>query len=119
MYFFGNFMIRKSMPASAIAEELGERLKQARLNADLTQIRLAELAGVSRKLVLTAEKGKVQLEVFVALMLALDMAEQLDQFLPHQTISPLQLAKLQAKQRKRASRRSGAKPTPPPPPAQW
>lgn len=43
----------------AIAQQLGERLKQARLNADMTQIDVAAHAGVvSRKAVLNAEKGK-------------------------------------------------------------
>ena len=54
---FGNLMITQTMPAAAVAEELGERLKHARLNADLSQARLAELAGVSRKVVLNAEKA--------------------------------------------------------------
>jgi len=89
--------------ATALAEEIGERLKQARLNRDLTQSEVATLAGVARKTVLNAEKGKVQLEVFIALLMALDLTEQLDLFLPKQQISPLQLAKLQGKQRQRAS----------------
>ncbi|RBO82863.1 helix-turn-helix transcriptional regulator [Marinomonas aquiplantarum] len=89
--------------ATALAEEIGERLKQARLNRDLTQSEVATLAGVARKTVLNAEKGKVQLEVFIALLMALDLTEQLDLFLPKQLISPLQLAKLQGKQRQRAS----------------
>ena len=88
---------------AAIAEELGERLKQARLNQDLTQVDLANLAGVSRKAVLNAEKGKAQLETFVAILMALGLTQQLDLFLPKQTISPIQLAKLQGKVRKRAS----------------
>lgn len=89
--------------ASALAEALGERLKQARLNRDLTQSEVANLAGVARKTVLNAEKGKVQLEIFIAIMIALDLTEQLDLFLPVQEISPLQLAKLQGKKRQRAS----------------
>lgn len=89
--------------ASAIAEELGERLKQARLNSDLTQFEVAALAGVARKTVLNAEKGKTQLKIFVAILLALDLTEQLELFLPIQEISPLQLAKLQGKKRQRAS----------------
>lgn len=91
------------MAPAAAAEELGERLKQARLNADMTQQALAEQAGVSRKLVIQAEKGKVQLEIFVALVFALKLGNQLDAFLPKQILSPIQLAKLQAKQRQRAS----------------
>jgi len=89
--------------ASALAEEIGERLKQARLNQDLTQSKVASLAGVARKTVLNAEKGKVQLEILIAIMMALDLTEHLDLFLPKQEISPLQLAKLQGKKRQRAS----------------
>lgn len=89
--------------ASAIAAELGERLKQARLNHDLTQAEVAELAGISRKTVLNAEKGNVQLTILIAIMAALNLLEQLDLFLPKQDISPIQLAKLQGKKRQRAS----------------
>lgn len=88
---------------AAIAEDLGNRLKQARLNADMTQVEVAEHAGVSRKAVLNAEKGKGQLEVFVAIMSALNLTTQLDNFLPVQDISPIQLAKLQGRKRQRAS----------------
>jgi DNA-binding XRE family transcriptional regulator len=87
----------------AMAEELGGRLKQARLNADLTQSDLARQAGVSRKVLMNAEKGKVTLDAFVAVMSALDLLGELDHFLPKQVLSPLQLAKLQGKQRQRAS----------------
>ena len=94
--------IKDKSPA-AIAEELGQRLKQARLNADLTQVAVARQAGVSRKTVLNAEKGQAQLESFIAILAALNLLDQLDQFLPVQDISPLQLAKLQGKKRQRAS----------------
>ena len=92
-----------NMTASALAEMIGKRLKQARLNHDLTQSDVAMRAGLARKTVLNAEKGKVQLENLMAIMLALDLTEQLDRFLPPPEISPLQLAKLQGKQRQRAS----------------
>lgn len=92
-----------NMTASAMAEEIGERLKQARLNQDLTQSDVAGLAGVARKTVINAEKGNAQLEIFIAIMMALDLTDQLDLFLPKQAISPLQLAKLQGKKRQRAS----------------
>jgi len=88
---------------ATLTEELGERLKQARLNQDLTQAELAKRVGVTRKMVLNAEKGKVQLEVFVGIMVALNLTEQLELFLPKQTISPVELAKLRGKQRQRAS----------------
>ncbi|MEH6550156.1 MAG: helix-turn-helix transcriptional regulator [Pseudomonadales bacterium] len=88
---------------SAIAEELGERLKQARLNADMTQNEVADQAGVSRKAVLNAEKGKGQLEVFIAILSALSLTSQLKNFLPVQEISPIQLSKLKGRKRQRAS----------------
>ena len=91
------------MTASALAAEIGERLKQARLNRNLTQADVAALAGVARKTVLNAEKGKVQLDIMIAILMALDLTGQLDLFLPKQEISPLQLAKLQGKKRQRAS----------------
>ena len=92
-----------AMTASALAAEIGERLKQARLNRNLTQADVAALAGVARKTVLNAEKGKVQLDIMIAILMALDLTGQLDLFLPKQEISPLQLAKLQGKKRQRAS----------------
>lgn len=87
----------------AIAEQLGARLKQARLNADLTQTEVARQAGVSRKTLINAEKGKVQLDAFVAILLVLKLTDSLDNFLPVPAISPLQLVKLQGKKRQRAS----------------
>ena len=93
----------KSVTATALAEEIGDRLKQARLNRNLTQSEVAELAGIARKTVLNAEKGKVQLDIMIAILMALDLTQQIDLFLPKQEISPLQLAKLQGKKRQRAS----------------
>lgn len=96
-------MLINNQSAAAIAEELGRRLKQARLNADLTQQQVSERSGVSRKVVLSAEHGKVQLESLVAILQALKLTQNLGAFLPEQAISPLQLLKLQGKQRQRAS----------------
>ncbi|MCP4980609.1 MAG: helix-turn-helix transcriptional regulator [Gammaproteobacteria bacterium] len=100
----------------AIAEELGERLKQARLNADMTQVEVAEQAGISRKAVINAEKGKAQLETLIAIMAALRLTDQLNNFLPVQEISPIQLAKLQGRKRQRAS---GQKSSPTHEPYEW
>lgn len=94
----------EKMTPIAIAEELGTRLRQARLNADLTQAEVASRAGISRRTVLNAEKGQVQLENLVAILAAMDMVNQLDAFLPVQEISPIQLAKLKGRHRQRASK---------------
>ena len=104
MYTIGDFMVFERMSPIAIAEQLGERLKQARLNADLTQAELASRTGLNRRTILNAEKGNVQLKNLVAILVNLGMAEQINMFLPVQEISPLQLAKLKGKKRQRASR---------------
>lgn len=94
----------EKMSPIAIAEQLGERLKQARLNADLTQAEVASRTGLNRRTILNAEKGNVQLKNLVAILVSLGMADQINMFLPVQEISPLQLAKLKGKKRQRASR---------------
>ena len=94
----------KNMSPAAMAKELGNRLKQARLNADLTQAEVASRAGLNRRTVLNAEKGKVQLDNLVAILVSMDMAGQLNIFLPVQEISPILLAKLKGQERQRASR---------------
>jgi len=92
------------MSPAAIAAELGDRLKKARLNTDLTQAEVASRAGLNRRTILNAEKGKVQLENLVAILVSMDMAEQLNLFLPVQEISPIQLAKMKGQERQRASK---------------
>jgi len=110
----GPYMPLNEISPAAIAEDLGNRLKQARLNANMTQVEVAELAGVTRKSVLNAEKGKTQLEVLIAIMIALKLTQQLNNFLPVVAISPIQLAKLQGQKRQRASRqRTTAEPESP------
>jgi putative transcriptional regulator len=92
------------MTPSAIANEIGKRIKQARLNANLTQQALVDKTGLSIKAIMNAEKGKSQLETLITILIALDLVEQLNLFLPEQEISPLQLAKLKGHQRQRASK---------------
>lgn len=92
------------------SEHLGERLKQARLNRNVTQEQVAQQIGVSRRTVINAEKGQVTLENFVAILQVLGLAGQLDSFLPAQPISPVQLMKLQGAKRQRASGQVGAEP---------
>lgn len=94
------------MSPAAVSLELGQRLKRARLNADITQAELAKRTGLNRRTILNAEKGKVQLENLIAILSALDLVNQLNTFLPDQQLSPLQLAKLKGRERKRASRKN-------------
>jgi putative transcriptional regulator len=96
-------MYVKSMSAKTISEEIGERLKQARLNADQTQAEVAKFANLSRKTVVNAEQGNVKLENLVSIMMVLHLTPNLDVFLPKQEVSPIELSKLHGKRRQRAS----------------
>lgn len=87
----------------AIAGELGDRIKTARLNANLTQKSLAKKAGISLKAVTNSEKGKSTLESLITILIALEITGQLNFFIPKQEISPVQLIELQGKERKRAT----------------
>ncbi|MCH6258259.1 helix-turn-helix domain-containing protein [Puniceicoccaceae bacterium K14] len=88
----------------ALQREIGERLQMARLNANMSQQELADTSGVSRNTIVNAESGQsCTLGTLIALLRGLKMLDQLDLLLPPQTISPIQLFKLQGKQRRRAT----------------
>ncbi len=94
-----------TMSSGAICKEIGQRLKRARLNANHTQKEVADRAGLSVTAVQSVERGDARLESVVLVLMALDMVEQIRNFVPEQEISPLQLVKLQGKKRQRASGR--------------
>ncbi|GAA0852832.1 helix-turn-helix transcriptional regulator [Aliiglaciecola litoralis] len=98
------------MSVSEIVAQLGQRLKQARLNADLTQEDIAAMTGLSRKVIIRAEKGKANLETLVAILIALGLEKQLDLFIPALPPSPVQMAKRKAAKRQRASGKRVVKP---------
>ncbi|WP_139852010.1 helix-turn-helix transcriptional regulator [Acinetobacter pullicarnis] len=87
----------------AMGRELGERLRQARLNLNLTQEDLGLSAGISRYSVKKLEHGQGSVQDLMALLIALESTDQLDNLMPPQQISPIQLLKLQGRVRKRAS----------------
>lgn len=103
-------MAFNNLTAHAIADELGDRIKTARLNANFTQKELAKKAGISLKAVTNSEKGTSTFESIIAILIALEMTEQLNLFIPKQEISPIQLIELQGKVRKRATSTANKKP---------
>jgi len=98
-----HFIRHANLSPAQQALQLGERLKQARLNQNITQEQIAEQIGVSRRTVINAEKGEATLLTFISILQVLKLTHQLDAFLPQQSVSPVQLAKLQGQQRQRAS----------------
>lgn len=77
---------------STILEQLGERLRRLRLRKNITQVALAERALLSVGTIKSLEAGKGKLSNLVAVLRELGALDQLDQFIPPVTISPLQMA---------------------------
>ena len=97
-----------AMTDSAIAEELGRRLEQIRLEANKPQKEIAYELGISEGTYRKAIKGKARLEVIIGIMRILEQLENLENFLPDRPFSPIEMLKLQGKKRQRAaSKRSG------------
>ncbi len=95
-----------SMNNQAVLREIGVRIRRERLNQNLTQETLAQQAGVSRRVILDLEGGKgCGLSSFIEILRALRKLDQLDAFIPDPGISPIQLAKLRGRERRRASGR--------------
>ncbi len=94
------------MSDRAVLREIGRRLKRKRLDKNLTQQTLADMAGLSRTTISDLERGApAGLLTVIQILRVLGGLEELDAFLPDPGLSPLQLARLKGHQRQRASRR--------------
>jgi putative transcriptional regulator len=93
------------MTNNAICKELGNRLKTMRLQENMTQKILSEKTGLSETTIKHAEQGRTKLLSLILILREFNMLDELNNFIQPTTISPLQLAKLQGKQPKRARRR--------------
>ena len=92
-----------SLSDKGIEEELGKRIRALRLRKNLTQKELAEATILSLNVIKSLEAGRGKLSSIIAVLRELGALDQLDSFIPEPSISPLQLAKMQGKQRERAS----------------
>jgi len=92
------------MSDKAILREFGKRVRQRRLAKNLSQERLAKMAGVNRMTIVNLEKGKAAtLLTFVQVLNALGSLDGLENLLPEPGLSPLQVAKMKGRERRRAS----------------
>jgi len=96
---------------ATVLRELGKRVETVRLDRNMTQVRLATEAGVSRNVVWQLESGRsVSLSSFVRILRALDLLENLNDWLPERLPSPIERLKSEGRQRQRASsRRTGTR----------
>ena len=87
-----------------VIQEITQRVKQRRLNLNITQEALSEKAGVHVQTIKNFESGKTTtLLTFIQILRAFGDLNSLDTFLPDPGISPVQLLKLKGKERERAS----------------
>ena len=90
----------------AILKDIGDRLRKKRLDKNMSQQQLAEISGLHRVTIGDMENGKpFSMLTFIGILRALNELDIIDQILPEPSINPLKLAKLQHKERKRASKR--------------
>lgn len=88
---------------AVVLRELGERLARVRLERNLTQARLAEEAGVSKRTLERIEAGgPSQLVNLVRVFRALHLLDRFETLIPEPVISPVLQLKMHDKQRKRA-----------------
>lgn len=92
------------MSDAAIVKQLGAFIKHTRIQQNVTQAHLAEMAGLNRWTISQIEKGEsVTLTTLIQVLRALDILYVLNYFEINDEISPIEYAKLQEKKRQRAS----------------
>lgn len=100
--------ITSTLSDEAVLAEIGQRLEQARIERGLTQVELAEEAGISKRTIERIESGAVaaQLTQLVRISRVLGILERWDTLIPEPGISPMALLKLQKKRRQRVTKRT-------------
>jgi len=86
-----------------VEAEIGGRFRALRLRHNLTQQQLAESVALSLNAIKALEKGRAKLSTMIAVLREMGGLEQLNNFIPEVSVSPLQLAKQQGRVRQRAS----------------
>lgn len=98
-----NFKQWYGMSDPAILELLGNYIHKTRLSKNKTQSEIASAAGINRSTLVQIEKGKgANLLSFIQVLRSLEQLHTLDAFEFKQEISPLKLAEMELKLRKRA-----------------
>lgn len=92
------------MSDKALAEHIGTFVRHHRMELDKTQDVLASEAGISRSTLSLLERGEaVTLSTLIQVLRVLDQLQVMEAFTVQDTISPLELARLERNKRKRAT----------------
>ena len=96
-----------AMSDKALIKTIGKFITHHRLNQNKTQSELAKAAGISRSTLSLLERGeKTTLNTLIQVLRILDLLYIMNVFELNNEISPIEYAKMQKKQRKRASGKS-------------
>jgi transcriptional regulator with XRE-family HTH domain len=91
------------MSDNALAQTIGSLVKHHRLLQNKSQEVVAEAAGISRSTLSLLERGEpVMVPTLLQVLRVLDLLNIMDAFKVKEEISPIELAKLEQKKRKRA-----------------
>ena len=86
----------------AILSEIGVRISQYRINHQLSQARLADQAGVSKRTIERIEAGEsAQMSSMIRVFRALDLLPGLDAMIPATGPRPMDILKLEGRKRHR------------------
>jgi transcriptional regulator with XRE-family HTH domain len=87
---------------NTVLEELGQRLAQRRIELDLTQAELADIAGVGKRTLERLEGGgSTQLSNFLRIVRHLELLPEFMAAFPDAQPSPMELLRAKGKERKR------------------
>lgn len=93
-----------AMSDTAIIKEIGNSIRQMRLNQNLSQEKLSLMSGIDRVTISRMEAGRpVTSLTLIQVLRALDKLEILNTFRQEPEISPIKLLKIQESQRQKAS----------------
>ncbi len=93
----------QSMSDASLNKSIGEFVKHSRLQQNKTQGSVAEDAGISRSTLSLLERGEtVTVTTLLRVLRVLGLLHVMDTFKVQQQVSPIELAKLEQKKRRRA-----------------
>ncbi len=96
--------------SEAVEKSLCERLEAIRLSQNISQARLAEKSGVSRRTLTRLAGGEgVSFDTFIRVMQALGLASQLEGLIPDPRIRPMERVKFDGAERQRARAKAAPK----------